>query len=261
MKPDSEGIEGMVVQLPEIDKIEAILFDMNGTLRERIPDEIKQKQSVERLLAILGKPDAPIEYLEELTSRYRAYTRWADENETSLPETEIWTQWITPELPLNQIEMHATELMLVFRNRNGRSILKPGAAAVITEMSRRGYRLGVISNTTSSADLPGFIEESGLKQYFEVVILSSVLGARKPGARIFKEATRLMRLDPVCIAYLGNKIANDIVGAHKAGYGLALLLAPTNVSLVPEKDPLKKPDLIIHELSELLALFPPRLQK
>jgi len=251
----------MVEPTLEVDKIEAILFDMNGTLRMRVPDERRQQQSIERLLAMLGKPDAPAAFLDELTCRYKAYTRWADENETSLPEADIWTRWITPELPREQIEAQAVELMLAFRNRKGRSILKPDAAAVLTELSRRSYRMGVISNTASTADLPRFIEECGLKKVFEVVILSSVFGVRKPGLGIFKEATRLLHLEPAQCAYLGNKIANDIVGAHNAGFGLAMIVTPENASHAPEKDQIEKPDVIIHELVDLLDVFPPRLKK
>ncbi len=248
---DSSTLEG---------NIEAIFFDMNGTLRMRLPDDVWQRQSVNRLLAMLGKPGAPVHYLDELIRRYKAYTRWADENETSLPEPEIWTRWITPDLPRERIEPQAVELMLVFRNCKGRSILKPGAADILIELRRRGYRIGVISNTTSTADLPRFIENCGLENLFEVVILSSVFGIRKPSPGLFEQATRLMHLDPARCAYLGNKIANDIVGAHRAGFGMAMLVTPKDAPSAAEGDPIKKPDKIIHELAELLEVFSPRSQ-
>jgi putative hydrolase of the HAD superfamily len=244
-----------------VDRIKAILFDMNGTLRMRVHDEKWQKQSVEHLLALLGMPDAPASFLEELNRRYKTYTEWADENETSLSEAEIWTKWITPELPRERIVPQAVELMLAFRNHNGRHILKPGATAVISELHRRGYRLGVISNTTSTADLPRFIDVCGLQKYFEVVILSSVFGVRKPSPTIYREATRLMRLDPAQYAYIGNKIANDIAGAHKAGYGMAILVAPGSSPLAAEQARSDKPDLIIHELVNLLDIFQQGSQK
>lgn len=251
----------MVIPTLDTGKIEAILFDMNGTLRQRIPDGGWQRQSVERLLFMLGKPDAPASFLDELTRRYKSYTKWADDHQTSLPEAEIWIRWIAPECPREHIEHQAVELMLALRNRNGRPILKPGAAAVISELHRRGYRLGVISNTTSSADLPRFIEDCGLKTLFEVVILSSELGIRKPGPGIFREATRLMRLDPGQCAYIGNKIAIDIVGAYKAGFGMTMLIRPNNALHASEEDQIKKPDGIFHELVDLLEVFPPRSQK
>ena len=244
-----------------VNNIEAIFFDMNGTLRIRVPDDMFQMQSVERLLEILGKPDVPAAYLDELFRRYKAYTRWADENETSLSEAEIWNQWITPELPRERIEPQAVELMLALRNCKGRSKLKPGAVDVLGELSQRGYRLGVISNTTSTADLPRFIEECGLVKFFEAVVLSSMLGTRKPGTGIFREAIRLVRLDPAQCAYLGNKISKDVVGAHRAGFGMAMVISPTDLPQVPLKDQVEIPDVVIHELEDLLGIFPPRSKK
>jgi hypothetical protein len=51
------GESGMPLLTIVANKIEAILFDMNGTLRQRIPDEGRQRKSTERLLTMLGKPE------------------------------------------------------------------------------------------------------------------------------------------------------------------------------------------------------------
>ena len=238
-------------------RIEAILFDMNGTLRKRVPDEAWQRRSLERLLVMLGRPDAPTSFLDELARRYKSYTKWANEHAISLPEEEIWSRWIAPELLPRQVESQAAELMLVIRNCRGRAILKPDAAVVIPALSRRGYRMGVISNTTSTLDLPRFIEECGLEKYFEVVILSSVCGVRKPDPEIFWKATRQMQLKPEQCAYLGNKISTDVVGPRRAGYGMAMIVEakPTATDILSV--PIEKPDAVIHELGELLDLFPP----
>jgi putative hydrolase of the HAD superfamily len=241
-----------------VDKIEAIFFDMNGTLRQRIPDEGWQRQSVERLLAMLETPNAPASFLDELTRRYKSYTQWADEHRTSLPESEIWNRWLVPESSRERIEPQAVEMMLAFRNRKGRNILKPDANTVIAELSRRGYRLGVISNTTSTVDLPRFIEECGLQKYFEVVILSAACGMRKPDPAIFLEAASRLQIGPVHCAYIGNKPRFDVAGPRRAGFGMALIINSNNASLEPGKDSFEKPDGIIHELRELLDIFPPR---
>ena len=241
--------------------IHAILFDMNGTLRYRIPDETWQRQSAAQLLTMLGKPDAPASsFIDELTRRYKSYIQWANEHEVGLSETEIWTKWMTPELPRERIEPQATELMLVWRNRNGRTVLKPDAIKTITELSRRGYRLGVISNTTCTADLPRFIAECGLTEYFQVVILSAVSGYRKPSPEIFWQATRAMDIVPARCAYLGNKISSDVVGSRKAGFGMAMIVESLDKPHEDERNQAAKPDAVIHALSELLDIFLPRVR-
>ena len=248
----------MVTPTPTVRGIEAILFDMGGTLRKRVPDETWQRQSIARLLTMLGKPDAPASFVDELARRYKSYTTWAQEHEIALSEAEIWTQWMTPELPRKRIESQAIELMLVWRDRTGPAVLKPDAIQAITELNRRNYRLGVISNTTSSVELAGYLKECGLNKYFEVVVLSAVLGRCKPSPEIFWEATRAMRLDPARCAYVGNKIVNDVVGARKAGFALSIIIEPVAAPREAEKEQADKPDAVIHELSELLDIFPPR---
>jgi HAD superfamily hydrolase (TIGR01549 family) len=243
---------------PATHDIEAILFDMNGTLRQRAPDADWQRRTSARLLAMLGEPEAPASFLGELTRRYKSYTMWADEHKASLPEAEIWTRWMVPELPPGRIASQAVELMLVFRSCKGPHILKPGAAEMLAELYRRGYRLGVISNTTSTADLPRFIEKWGLGAYFEVIVLSAACGIRKPAPGIFHEATHRMDIDPARCAYLGNKVLCDVVGPRDAGFGMAMIITGDDAPKEHAQDPREKPDAVLYELTELLDLFPPR---
>jgi putative hydrolase of the HAD superfamily len=234
--------------------IKAILFDVNGTLRKRIPDPTWQQENQERLAALLGMPEMPPAFLEELNQRYKSYTHWADERQESRPEAEIWSKWITPELSAARIEPQAAELMLALRRSRGRHILKPNAMPVIRELNRRGYHLGVISNTTSTLDIPRFIESNGMAGYLGVVVLSSKCGVRKPDPRIFEEATRTLGVEPIHCAYVGNKPSNDVAGPRRAGFGMAVMI--NNEDSVPAFGLGEEPDRIIHELIEILGIFP-----
>lgn len=240
----------------QTNQIEAILFDMNGTLRGRVPNEAQQQAARQHLLEMLGNPNAPLSYLDELRTRYKSYIAWANKHETSLSEAEIWTKWVTPELPHGLIEPQAVELMLTFRNLRGVSELKPKADAVIMELFHRGYRLGVISNTTSTVDLPRFLAACGMEKYFEVVVLSSLCGIRKPHPGIFQEATRQLHLEPEKCAYVGNKVGFDISGAHGAGFGLAIIIPQEKASPELAANSLETPDLVLQDLTDLLEYFP-----
>ena len=70
-----------------------------------------------------------------------------------------------------------------------------------------------------------------------------------------------MHLAPAECAYLGNKIANDIIGAHKAGFASAILIVNKDTPIIPVEAQIEKPDVIIYELTDLLDVFPPRSQK
>jgi HAD superfamily hydrolase (TIGR01549 family) len=244
----------MISNAPSPQQIEAILFDVNGTLRKRVPDPEWQQENQERLSNLLAIPEVTPLFLDELTRRYKTYTRWADEHQASLPEAEIWAGWLTPDLSPAQIAPMAAELMLAFRSCRGRHILKPDAMPVIRELNRRGYRLGVISNTTSTLDIPRFIDENELAGYFDVVILSSQFRVRKPAPEIFWQAARVLGIDPSRCAYLGNKPANDVIGPRRAGFGMAVMV--NNGDNIPAFEPGEEPDRIVHELVEILDIFP-----
>jgi putative hydrolase of the HAD superfamily len=239
----------------DIHSIEAILFDMNGTLRMREPHQVTQQAASARLHQLLGKQESTQAYWDELTRRQKAYTRWAQDNRTQLSEAEIWTKWILPDLPREQIEPVATDLMLAWKERNGRVVPNPGAGETIHALKQRGYRLGVISNSTSTLDIPRSLETFGWKEYFEVVVLSSELKIRKPAPEPFLEAARRMSLPPARCAYLGNRISKDIAGCQRAGFALGIVLEPADGTHSDELDQTIKPDIAIKSLTELLDIF------
>jgi putative hydrolase of the HAD superfamily len=237
---------------------EAILFDMNGTLRERVPDETVQQAATARMFEMLKKEEASNEFWEELTRRYNTYNQWAQENLVQLSEGEIWTRWILPDLPREQVEPLAADLSLAWSEHKGRMIPKQGAEEILFELKKRGYRLGVISNSMSSQDIPCFLITHGWKDYFDVVVLSSVIKVRKPAPEPFLKAVRALKTEPGYCAFVGNRISKDIVGCKRAGFGMGIMLESTGKTGPEEKDQNKFPDAVIHSLSDLLGIFPQR---
>ena len=245
----------MVIPVQVTRNIEAILFDMNGTLRAREPHEPTQHAAFERTKELLGKKDATKSFWEELERRTKDYGNWAQENLLQLPEKEIWTRWLLPGAPTRQIEPIAAELTLAWSERKGRTVPKPGAEKTLLELKRRGYRLGVISNSMSSLDIPRSLDAFGWNDLFEVVILSTVEKCRKPTPEIFWAATRKMNLEPAQCAYLGNRISRDVVGCKRAGFGLGIILEPSGGPRPDEQEQSIQPEAVIHSLNDLLMIF------
>jgi FMN phosphatase YigB (HAD superfamily) len=231
---------------------------MNGTLRRREPHESTQIKATQRILEVLGKNEISDSYWDELTLRRKKYNQWAQDNLIQLAEDEIWTRWILPEYPPEKIGPAAAELTLAWSERKGHTVPIPGAEQMLVELKRRGYRLGVISNTMSSLDIPRDLDAFGWKELFEVVILSSALKVRKPAPEPFLEAVRVLNVDAGRCAYLGNRISKDIVGCKRAGFGLGIILEPADGPRADEQDQVVAPEAIIHSLSELLEIFPMR---
>jgi len=235
--------------------LEAIFFDMGTTLRTRVADEELRQQAVEQVLALLEIKESPEEFYRRLAERYSAYRQWAQETLIEAPEREIWTRWMLPEWPYEQIEPLAEQLTHLWRCTEGRRIVRPDARMVVAELARRGYRLGVISNTISAHAVPQGLEEYGLADYFETVVLSSTFGWRKPDPAIFWEAARRLGVSPARSAYVGDQISRDVVGPRRAGFAMAIIIDNPRAREQAQEYSAFKPDVVIQELSELLDMF------
>ena len=235
--------------------IEAIFFDMGTTLRTRVADEELRRQAVEQMMALLGEKEAPEAFYQRLTERFMAYRQWAQETLIEAPEKEIWTRWVLPDRPLEQIEPLAEQLTHLWRGTQGRRVVRPDARLVVAELARRGYRLGVISNTISARAVPRGLEEYGLANYFQTVILSSTFGRRKPDPAIFLEATRQVGVSPARSAYVGDQISRDVVGPRQAGFAMAIIIDNPRARKEMQAQLLFKPDVVIQALSDLLDIF------
>ena len=241
---------------PPVDEIEAIFFDMNGTLRLRQAHQPTQRAAIARMCQLLDRQDLADADWQRLTERFEAYRRWTQETLRQLSEAEIWTDWILPDEPPAKVAPVAAELMLAWSERKGHTVPRPGAQETLAELQRRGYRLGVISNTMSSLDIPRSIEQFGWRAYFEVVILASGVKARKPAPGPYLEATRAMNVDPAACAYVGNRFLKDLTGCKRAGFALGILIENPDQPQPAENDPSGNPDVVIHSLSQLLDIFP-----
>ena len=236
--------------------IAAIFFDMNGTLRTREPDAPTQAAALLRLRQMLGKSDAAEDYWETLSQRFQVYADWARAGLTQASEAEIWTRWILPEEPAQRVAVQADELMLAWIERKGRAIPRPGAQAVLQELQRRGYRLGVISNTISTLDVPRFIRANGWQALLQVVVLSAEMNSRKPAPELFNRALERMRVANNRCAYVGNRLAKDIVGCKRAGFALGIMLETPGLTRMEEVEAHFQADRVIQSLEDLLDIFP-----
>ena len=86
----------------------------------------------------------------------------------------------------------------------------------LAELRRRGYRLGVLSNWDSR--LHRVLAETGLRDLFEAVTISSEAGFEKPDTGIFVRAEAAHRVAAGRALHVGDSIKHDVEGAHAAGW-------------------------------------------
>jgi putative hydrolase of the HAD superfamily len=242
------------------DEILAILFDMNGTLCQRVPDPAAQLVAANRVVELLGIRTSEARW-EEWIRNQKAYSRWAQMNLIQLSEAEIWTRWILPDCPLENLESVAPELTLAWLECKGRIQPKPEAGNTLAELKQRGYRLGLISNSLSTLEIPRNLKTFGWEDYFEVVILSSTEKCRKPAPQPFLAAARSLNVVPDKCAYIGNRLLKDIAGCRLAGYGLGIICGKTGEEVAANHGEDIEPDIHVDSLLDLLDLFQSRVKK
>jgi HAD superfamily hydrolase (TIGR01549 family) len=241
------------------DQINVILFDMGGTLRSSkrvVPTS--DGVAIRKISELIGAKIPLDELVRLLSRRAEVYSRRARETLIEVTERELWTHWMLPDWPPEQIAPIATQLNQLWRSTNGVRILFPDTREVLVELFRRGYRLGIVSNTVSSIEVPHALEVMELTGCFEAVILSCEVGIRKPDPAIMLEATNRMGVKPDQCAYVGDRIQRDVISSRKAGISKVILMRNTEPLDEQENEILKDgPDIYIDCIKELLDIFPP----
>jgi HAD superfamily hydrolase (TIGR01662 family) len=91
--------------------------------------------------------------------------------------------------------------------------LYPDAIACLQAVRAQGLRVGVVGNQTDA--LERWARESVLPA--DVVSSSASLGVRKPDPRFFEQLVELAGCTPSELAYVGDRVDNDVIPALAAG--------------------------------------------
>jgi HAD superfamily hydrolase (TIGR01662 family) len=94
------------------------------------------------------------------------------------------------------------------------------ALPTLTELRRRGYLLGIVTNRLWGGQ--AFHEDLrsiGLLDYFNLkhIAISGDLGLRKPNPQIFEHALNALHVSPQETAMIGDSLSADILGAQPLG--------------------------------------------
>ena len=110
------------------------------------------------------------------------------------------------------------------RERHLWSSVGERSAQSLERLRAAGLRLGVVSNSDGRVEQA--LEAAGLRQYFDAVVDSALVGVEKPDPRIFLAALDALGVAPAEALYVGDLYEVDIVGARAAGMDAVLLGRP-----------------------------------
>ncbi len=125
----------------------------------------------------------------------------------------------------------------------------PDAVDTLEKLKTAGYRLAIVSNWSGA--LADVLDELGLTEYFEQIVISEVEGVSKPDPRIIKIALERMAVSPDEAVYVGDH-PYDVLCAKEAGVD-AIWIANED-AVLPPGVPYAE-DARVQTLTGLLPIF------
>jgi putative hydrolase of the HAD superfamily len=244
--------------------IDTVFFDMGGTLETLAFDEGLRRQAITQLLKFLQIEDldpscSESSFYDSVCTGLKAYRHAKTHSLKELPALRICSDFILKDFGFGEqnLQKVCDEFMLRLELSFSRREARPEAVEVLTELEARGFKLGIISNVMSKDCVATNLKSYGMLDYFPVIVASAIYGRRKPDTRIFMYAAQQIGSSPETCMHVGDKISRDILGAHRAGFGMAVQISHP---IIDEPEPVEpKPSAVIENLRGLLTLLPSRV--
>lgn len=132
------------------------------------------------------------------------------------------------------------------------TLTDPQVGPMWAELRDRGIRIGVLSNTLWPREWHrGWFERDGVLDLIDGDVYTSEIPWTKPSPHAFRAALETLGLsDPSRCVYVGDRLFDDVYGAHNAG--LKAIHIPH--SIIPDEQighTEGSPDAVAHELAEI----------
>ena len=167
--------------------IRYIFLDLGGTFRVIDEDPAYLAAARAKIAELCGvETENPTQWFADvIDKRYDQYREWALKYMCEAPEEVLWRRWLAYDCDPERIRKNAAELCYQYRQTKGRRTVVEGGAETVKELCRRGYTMGIISDLVGKREVDEWLDQDGLRPYFQTVQQSSVTYVRKPGPAIY----------------------------------------------------------------------------
>ena len=247
--------------------LKTIIFDMGGTLEDIVITPESYLLCGEKMLSHLDRhgiklPYNAREFMEIVEPNSETYRTWSLQEFVELMPYEQWSQWRMKDFDIGEDILRAIseDLMFIWETAYFERKIRPDAADTLKALKGMGYRLGVISNTSSLTQVYHTLEQHGIRGYFDAVCLSVIAGFRKPHPILFEMTARNLDSRPEECAYVGDTLTRDVLGARRAGFGKtfridSFLTALSDAQFRVSEEDKEDADHVIGNLTELIGLL------
>jgi phosphoglycolate phosphatase len=221
----------------EFDRIRLVLFDLDGTLVDSLPDLAWCGNAMLGELGLAPRdPEAARAWvgngIERFVKRFLTGAMQAE------PEPELFARGLDAFIRIYAVNVAA------------RSRVYDGVFDCLDALAARGLRLGCVTNKAGSftADL---LREMELDGYFELVVAGDTTPRKKPDPMPLRFAADHFGLDCAECLMVGDS-ANDVEAARAAGFRVVAVPYGYNHGYSIHDC---SPDLVVADLRELAELF------
>jgi HAD superfamily hydrolase (TIGR01549 family) len=129
----------------------------------------------------------------------------------------------------------------------------------VLERLRGEFRLAVCSNFSDVATAERVLRQARLDGLLDAVVISAECGMRKPRTEIFCAVSERLQLDAGAILHVGDRLDEDVSGAHAAGMRTAWITRRVaNWEEALHRHRGARPDWVFRDLAELPERLQPR---
>jgi putative hydrolase of the HAD superfamily len=209
----------------ELADVEAVLFDVNGTLVDIHTEEDMEQifRAAGHFLTYQGVDLRRGEVRDRYFTLLKEQQRTSSEEYPEFDAVAIWRTILdenatayTRALPAEkraQLPLFLAEMSRGISRRRLR--LYPHVREVL-DVLRAHLPLAVVTDA-QAPNARGELHQVGLLDYFDPIVVSGVHGFRKPDARLFRYALDALGVAPEDAVHIGNDMHRDVSGAHALG--------------------------------------------
>ncbi len=243
----------------DLDQIDFLFFDKGGTLSYHAPYADGGEAAARKIMDFLGVEGDVSAFQKTLFERNKKYKTWSLKEKYEDTVEDMCHKWLFHDAPYpERVRGHEDELVIMAAKAKADRVMYPEATPLIKTLKKRGYRIGLISNTVSPTMVPAELRAAGIYDDFEVLVMSSVERIRKPDPEIFRLSCERAGVAPERCLYIGDAPDRDVEGPRKAGFKAVVIIEGEKYNPETDQGPMRTPDILVRNLEELYDLFPDR---
>ena len=235
-------------------QVEAVLFDLFDTLLLLESNEVYYEPSLKKLYEFLVKNGVNVSFEDFKHVYFEVRDKFYSESRKTLEEPHFNVR-VSQTLKRLGCRFEASDPVVVsatmtFADEFMRYVSLDAETNDVLQKLHRKYKIGLISNFAIPECGWRLLDKFGLRQFFDVVVISGEVNRRKPSPEIFEGALKTLNVKASRAVFVGDMLDLDVMGPKSVGMKTVLIRRrPTKES------PDAKPDRVITRLKELLLVL------